>query len=512
MRNKMICLFLAVVFACSGCEEWISENSSSIYDDAHTFTSREDTYAALYGGYSRLKSEYLYGRRVSRFMSDENSDLIRAISPNVWNKATWGVTKGEFYTWWIGNYQLIGTANNFIRKISDVADSDIGPEEKRELKAEMKFLRAIGYLNLVMAYGRVPLLTHQPEDLDEVTYPTRSSLEDLYALMISDLREAESYLPMALLPGQQDGRATRGAAAALLAKVYMTKATSEAAEESDYSNAVVLLDDLIAGNYGAYDLCPDLADIYDPDKEGNQEHVFSIKYDTPPGVSSNIVLAYSPKSLYPAQSVAVPIAANSFVQTFDQQNDKRFQYGLIQKHPETGEFLHKNKYYFVYKFQDDQKTQAGADRCDFLYLRYADVLLMHSEALHLGHISLSPHGLDKYYGINKVRARARIANTGILADLADGNYTEDFLDLILQERAWEFFAEGKRRWDLLRTGRYLTKMAEYYQSEGIAGGNTDLIRVLFPLPYLEIETNPNLIPAGETNNGYVMTGEGDTDE
>lgn len=508
---KKILLLGLISVLLFGCNSWIDEDSSSIYDKSATFNSMDEIYASLYGGYSLLQSRDLYGARVSRFISDEASDLVRNISPGVWNKGTWGISKGEFFTWWRGNYALIGAANNFIYNISNVDETIADSSIKRELSAEMKFLRALGYLNLVMAYGRVPLITYEPQDLSEVTYPSRASLKDLYDLMISDLSEAEKVLPIVDFSSSQDGRATRGAAASLLAKVYLTKASSEAASESDFQNAANILDDLISGHYGAYGLCENISEIYNPDYEGGKEHIFSIKFDLPPAISSNIVLGYSPKTLYPAQGTAVPICSNTFVSSFDVNNDKRFSYGIINKHPQTGEYLHKQKYYFFAKFQDDKKTLAGADRCDFLYLRFADVLLMHSEALHRGNISKSKSGYDKYYGINEVRRRARtekIVGDCKIPDL-DNSFTGDFLSTLLQERAFEFYCEGKRRWDILRIGNYSDVMGNYYLSEGITGGKIDEIRVLFPIPLLEIEANPNLIPDGESNNGYVSTGEGE---
>lgn len=513
-------LLLVIVFSLilSSCESLIDENSSVIFEKSRTFKSREDVLATLYGTYSILQSPQMYGRKVSRSLSENASDQYRTTSgANMWSAYTWSPSAGDLLSWWLGNYLLIGSANNFITNVETINDELIIPTEKVSLNAEMKFMRALGYYNLVIAFGKVPIALNMATDLSEISYPSRAPLSEIYTLMISDLREAEKYLPLTSLPNPQSGRATRGAAATLLAKIYLTKAASEIREPIDYQMAADLCDDLISGQYGAYVLCTNYADVFNPEKEGGVEHIFSVKFDIAPNISSNIVLTFSPNLLWSSQTGGVPFVPNTFAASFDQKNDKRFKHGIINKNPITGVFLNTDKRYNFAKFQDDKKTQAGDDHCDFLFLRFADVLLMHSEALHRGNISLSKTGKDKYYGINKVRERARetiITGTTKLTPLSEGSYGAlDFLDIILQERAWEFYNEGHRRWDLLRTGKLEQVMNNYFNTESGQGFPTGVHKIepkhyLFPLPLQEVEVNKNLIPAGETNNGYIDTGGG----
>jgi hypothetical protein len=515
-KHTLITIIIALIL--SSCESLIDENSSVIFEKDRTFKSREDALATLYGTYSILQTPQMYGRKVSRSLSENASDQYRTTSgANMWSAYSWGPSAGDLLSWWLGNYTLVGSANNFMTNIETISDELVSPTEKVSLKAEMKFMRALGYYNLVIAFGRVPLELKMATDLSEVQYTSRASLSEIYALMISDLREAEKYLPLTSLPNPQSGRATRGAAAALLAKIYLTKAPSEAGVLEDYQLAADLCDDLITGQYGAYGLCVNYADIFNPEKEGGSEHIFSVKFDVAPNISSNIVLTFSPNLLWSSQTGGVPFVPNTLVASFDQNNDKRFKYGIINKNPITGVFLNTDKRYNFAKFQDEKKTQAGDDHCDFLLLRFADVLLMHSEALHRGSIMLSKSGKDKYFGINKIRERAReltIVGTTKLANLSDGSYgTSDFLDIIVQERAWEFYNEGKRRWDLLRTGKLELVMNNYFNTESGQGFPTGVHKIepkhyLFPLPLQEVEVNKNLIPAGETNNGYIDAGSG----
>jgi hypothetical protein len=516
MNRKYIFIALISGFILASCQSLIDENSSVIFEKSRTYKSREDALSALFGAYSVLQSGELYGKKTSRSLSDNASDQYRTSSgANMWSAYTWGPSAGELLTWWVGNYKLIGTANDFISNVDKLSDELILPTEKRALKAEMKFIRAIGYYNLVIAFGKVPMELDMPTDLSEVRYPTRAPLSEIYALIISDLREAEKYLPLTAIPNLQDGRATRGAAAALLAKVYLTKSETEAGNYTDFQAAADLCDDLITGQYGAYGLCLNYADVFNPEKEGGIEHIFSIKYDVAPNISSNVVLAFSPNLLWSSQTGGVPFVPHTLVSSFDQLNDKRFKYGIINKNPTTGVYLNTDKRFNFAKFQDEKKTKAGDDHCDVLFLRFADVLLLHSEALHRGNINLSKSGKDKYYGINKVRERAieaTVTGTCKILPITSGNYgTQDFLSILVQERAWEFYGEGKRRWDLLRTGKLEEVMNNYFITEAGQGFPTGVHKIepkhlLFPIPLQEVETNKNLIPAGETNNGYVSAG------
>jgi len=122
-----------------------------------------------------------------------------------------------------------------------------------------------------------------------------------------------------------------------------------------------------------------------------------------------------------------------------------------------------------------------------MVIRYADVLLMYAEALN----ELNGPTTDAFAAINQIRARAR--NGGATAapkDLA-GLTKEQFRDAVLQERSWELCFEGHRRWDLLRTGKYLDVIRK-------AGIQAEEKHLLYPIPQNEIDVNPALVQ----NPGY----------
>src|SRR5690606_11833527 len=139
--------------------------------------------------------------------------------------------------WWTTLYQGIRYSNVVIEKIPDIGmDNTV----KERYIAEAKFLRGLYYFDLVRAFGGVPLITTTEPDLRA----PRSSAEDVYALIISDLQTAIDVLPEKDEYGSADlGRATKGAAQALLARVYLFR--------GDFTNAERYAMDVVnSGLYG----------------------------------------------------------------------------------------------------------------------------------------------------------------------------------------------------------------------------------------------------------------------
>lgn len=512
--NIIYILPFLVIFA--SCESWIEEKNYVKYTQEKNYETEEGVMANLYGLYTQLNSAQMYGGGTLRTLADNASDCYRnANGVNEWSGYNFSATSTQIRNWWRGNYSLINAANALIENI-DMYDNGISGEGREKIKAEAKFFRALGYLNLVRAYGRVPLIVHNSVDVSDVTYPYRTELKELYALMISDLEDGVRYLD--IKTGKQDGRITRGSAAGLLAKVYLTKAYSDAAGADDFANAVSYCENIMLGNYGQYGLLSEYGDIFSPDNEGNAELLFFVSFDLLPNTPSTIIKAYSPASYYPVVSSGAPYAPYTLINSYDKEFDKRFEYGYMDKHPETGEWLMNDHRTFFCKFKDENKTEAGEDRCDFPVLRYSDILLMHSEAMYSGNISVSPNGFDKYYGINQVRERARKDGAPAdcnIAPLDDSNWSGDYLNVILQERARELNCEGHRRWDLIRTGKLEEIMTAYFAQEGndkLAACTIRPEHVLYPMPQTEVDSNPNLVPPGETNNGYLITSGGDIDD
>jgi len=176
---------------------------------------------------------------------------------------------------WDQFYQGINTCNAVIDRAPEV--EGLSQEIKDQRVAEAKFIRAHHYFILVQLFGPVDL--QLSESVIPSTEATRTPVPDIYAAIISDLEDA---IPLLDPVSQADdyGRATRPAAEHLLGKVYITKATSEAAASDDYAKAEPLLQNVI-NNYD-FSLLDNFGDIHAFGNEVNDEVVFAVQYGRNP--------------------------------------------------------------------------------------------------------------------------------------------------------------------------------------------------------------------------------------
>ena len=171
---------------------------------------------------------------------------------------------------WNNFYVGINTMNLVIDNSATVTGLDAALVKRRV--AEMKFLRVHHYFVLVQTFGPVALVTKG--NLDPKKDFSRSSVKEVYAQIVSDL---ESAIPDLGTATPDYGRATKGAAEHLLARVYLTKATSEAAVADDYAKAATLAQNVIK-NYN-YALLPDFAKVFEQGGgEVNSEVIFATQY------------------------------------------------------------------------------------------------------------------------------------------------------------------------------------------------------------------------------------------
>ncbi|MEB2774102.1 RagB/SusD family nutrient uptake outer membrane protein [Algoriphagus sp. D3-2-R+10] len=176
---------------------------------------------------------------------------------------------------WDEFYRGINTCNAVIDRSVNL--TGVSEELIQQRVAEAKFIRAHHYFIMVQLFGGVDL------QLAETAIPTkevsRASVAAVYSAIIQDLKEAIPNLE-AKAKSDDYGRATRPAAEHLLGRVFITKATSEAGEASDYANAEPLLQSVI-DNYGLV-LLPDFADVHAFGNEINDEVIWSIQYTRSP--------------------------------------------------------------------------------------------------------------------------------------------------------------------------------------------------------------------------------------
>lgn len=368
-------------------------------------------------------------------------------------------TGGSFQDIWQGHYQAVNRANQalYYLPLLTNANSDL----KARLTGEAKFLRAFSYFILVRSFGGVPIVDHVPvagNDADRAMLLTRKTKEEVYSFIESDLNAAIAALPQKNAYAAADiGRASKGAAHALLAKVHLYQKNWQ--KVIDNCNLVT-----------GYSLTPNFADIYKVSGENNAESIFEIQGKggaSQPGIQQYSQTQGARGAGGWGWGFATP--SQSLVDAFNDEGDtERRDATIIFRNstlydgrvvPATVE----NPYY-NYKVYSSNFTGEDDSDANIRYLRYAEVLLMKAEAMNeLGQTAAAIPFL------NEVRNRAGLPNTTAVSQA-------DLRVAIWKERRLELALEHDRWFDLVRTGQAQSAMA--------ANGKTFVVgkHEVFPIP------------------------------
>jgi hypothetical protein len=373
---------------------------------------------------------------------------------------------------------------------------------RTRILGEARFLRAWYYFMLINIYGDIPLIT-TPLNANQLQVP-KSAASTIYTTVIEpDLQAAMSMLPINYKTDPTDvGRATNGAATALLSKVYLY--------QQNWDSAMIYAERVI--NSGQYSLMPIYRQDFDADHKNNQESIFEVQMlsgQTPQtGDALNQWFAPAVDNGYyhdaPTQSFV-----NEFEQTSAGVPDPRLDYtigrdGMPWFNGEIFSASWSTTGYLTKKYQQPfseiPENLKGDGSCDYLAIRYADVLLWYAEALNeLGQSSMA------LVPLNQVRKRARESYlydstlTGFKTIppglLPDVTFTDqvDVREAIQHERRVEFGFEFHRYFDVIRWGQdYANRvMIDSAASAGTAGFNYAADKH-FLLPQIELETDQAL--------------------
>ncbi len=380
---------------------------------------------------------------------------------------------------WEDTYKTINVANIALANIPSIAMDD---GLKSRLLGEVYFIRGLMYFELVRMFGAVPLQLTPTTDLSVLSVE-RTDAETVYQQIIADLKEAESRLPNQY-SGADVGRATTGAASALLAKLFLTRGDWVSAR--DHAGRVMSL--------GVYRLLDDYAQVFKISNNNSEEIIFGINY-----TFNNDAIWETSQFNVRALPLALNRNSNSWeVPTRDVYNDfdaldRRWEVTFATTFTESdGTVLTFDPHVFKYWDQEAEPT-ASSSGADFYKLRYADVLLMFAEAEN--EVNGGPSA-EAYEALNRVRRRARFdgeEERSVLPDLT-GLDQNAFRQAVWKERRREFVWEGQRWFDLVRQGR-LKQRVEAAKPSVIVD---DQKHILFAIPQRERDLNENL----SQNPGY----------
>jgi hypothetical protein len=425
------------------CDVLDVEPQSSI-PASEAFKDKQGIERGILGAYNALQSLSYYGRTYPIF-SDLAADNL-SHPPNATAVAYAEVDNNAILPenatvdgMWSAIYDGLNVANNVIVQVPKIGD--MSDDEKKKALGELYFIRALHHFNLLNFFGAIPLKIEPTVGVENVNVP-RDPVDAVYAQIIQDLRYASENLPA----GGQKIRASKHAANALLARVYLYK--------KDYENAIAFATQVI--DNGGYALQDNYADIFA--SEGTAESIFEVDFTA---LDRNRIAEYNfPLTLNGRREVE-PAADLLAAYT---GSDKRLTASVAY----AGTLPYAIKY-------DDLST--GSD--NFIVLRLAEMYLIRAEA----RANVNGPGDLIRQDINKVRQRAGLANT------TTGAYPE-LLSIIESERRLEFAFEGHRWFDLVRTGRAVD----------VLNTVTNENQLLFPIPLSEILINTN--PGMTQNPGY----------
>jgi len=389
---------------------------------------------------------------------------------------------------WSEMYQCIQAANLLLAKYQlSPASQDI----KNNSVGTAHFFRAIAYSNLTRSWGKVPLIDSFSVNIDYNV--SKAEVADIYALIVSDLQEAEKLLPDVPKSSEFPGlKPCKGTAKAFLSQVYLTMAGWPLKKTESYALAAAKAKEVMdnAGTYG-YQILPEITDLWTwANNYSNKEIILGMYYN---------------KTVAGNGSLAAPLPSQpedeggwfdywgeiSFFNRFPEGKRKVATYQtMIQINSATHDSVPWNdtktlgRHPFFKKYQDDVDRHDWWGSRTQQIMRYAEVLLNYAEAKAM---SGGPDA-SAYSAVNTIRRRAGEP------DLVAGLSAADFRDSVIAERGWEF-AGGEspsRFYDLIRT--------ETLEKETLKRDPTDLPLqhqpshndYWLPIPISEVSLNPKL--------------------
>lgn len=465
----------------AGCEKFLEISPQGQLTQEAFPTTEADALLAVNATYATLRDWHYHsgGYPILDIMSDDAhkgsnpNDQLPTVGP--FDTFDHTPTQDGLDRWWSKLYEGIKRCNVVIEKVPGIP---MDPDLIDRYVAEAKFIRALLYFDLVRAWGGVPIVKTTTPDKSLV----RSSSDEVYDLIIEDLLSA---LPDLEEKSEQSsdemGRATIGAANALLAKVYLFR--KDFVNAGNHALAVI--------NSKEYGLEPLFEDANGKNGEHGVESVFEIgamevagtdnggdQYANTQGVRGtpnrgwgfnrpSLDLQYSFEAGDPRMDATIiflgevldGVEIRGDGTTPDETRDSQDSLIEIECYNQK-----------VWIPGTTTITQYGHNR---RIIRYADVLLMAAEAL-----NENDEAANALIYLNMIRARARQGNDAILPDITETN-KDNLRELILEERRHELALEGHRFWDLVRTG----KAVEVLGPMGFTAGKHELL----PIPQTEID-------------------------
>jgi hypothetical protein len=501
-----------VLLGASCNRDFLDKNPPNSVSGEIFWTSQKDVETALAGVYYRLQENFLGYERVYFDALTDNAfaDPGNTNQSNLGQMTIGGLSPGlggALANLYGTPYKVIASANYFLDNVDKAA---LDEQTVNIYKAEVRFLRALAYFDLVQSFGGVVVYRHFPTTLEEARI-AKSSEEDVYAFIHEDLDFAIEHLQAGLYAGH----AVKGTAQGIKARVYMAQQNWQAAR--------TLLEEIISDNI--FSLADSYEDLFTTDGQAkasvNREIMFATQYLAPnsvhrlrPGAGGldielgwfalmqpykNLVDDYEMKDGKRPEESAHYDAANPY-----QNRDPRL-YATVRLpgdewvNPITGETgeiynsytgFHTKKWVDLRRIPFTTGTATQSDQ-DYIHLRYADILLMYAEA-----VNELDGPVDAVYNqLNMVRGRTGVNLPEV--DRSKFDSKDKLRDYIRHERRIEFALEGHRYNDLKRWKIAHTLLPTLKNPSGVSYVFREH-NYRLPFSITELDNNPQLTQ----NDGY----------
>ena len=476
MKNLKYIKFVVLVLVLSSCEDFLEPSPTSVISSEDFYQNEQQLLEGVINMYDGLQgvndtsNNTNHATQVEFYVTEMRSDNTRTKSGEgeaaQFDDFAIQPTNSFIADYYRSFFNVIFRANTVLANL-DVASA----ATRDKIEAEAKFVRAHAYFNMVRLYGDLPLVDRLVTAADgtDIFYDRRPTSE-IYDLIESDLMSAVNNLDNS---GSRN-RASKAAAQALLAKVYLT-------QNANYLEAQILLEDVMTSGYM---LEPNFSDVFF--NEANSEVIFSIGYTS--GISTDSQNFSAEWLNGVGRTVGVNYATQDAVAALTANVDDVRAAVAFREDPLQPTQNQVTKYLpDGADGGDDGKTFSFDARLagnDWIVVRYADVLLMHVEAILAGGQDTSvPAALNSF---QLVRDRA-----GLTDPIT--NITKDDL---LAERRLELAFENQRLFDLIRFNKAQEVLSAFASQNGTNFSTTDL---LLPIPQREIGLSGGLL---QQNPGY----------
>ncbi|RAJ22392.1 RagB/SusD family nutrient uptake outer membrane protein [Pedobacter cryoconitis] len=502
-RNYIYSLLLVAIIGTSSCTK-LDEKPYGLTNTGSFYKTAADAKSAVIYAYSILPEVGYYSRGYYIITELPTENLSQKGDAGVSNfeldQLRTTSTNSDLDNIWTYLYRGISRANAVIINVPGI--ENMSATDKNQIVGEGHFLRALHYFNLVRLFGEVPLRTETLADVSQIP-AEKSPVSKVYDLIISDLKSAEELM----LPAKNDeGRANKAAAQALLAKVYLQLASAKTSSSPKYefvADASAMYDQAkiyagkVINEQSNFVFTNNLPDIWNTEvyKKTASEHIFDAAVDRTGEIEGNyskltnmFLAGDRPMTiLYDANnpasaSINIGQGWGHFLTEAAHYNgyptnDKRKSQLIVSTYVNDGKVYNldiaSSSRPFSRKFIDPLRI-GDKTSCNSPVIRYSDILLVYAEA--------SGPTADGYAAVNKVRSRAGL---GILNPALG---LQEFRDAVVLERSWELAFEGNRLFDLRRTNTMEKVLVQQYGKTITSGA------YFFPIPQRELDTNPLMKP------------------